>query len=225
MDKYYNKEYHESLHNYLCVDKEYYKLRARLAYEYYWKDMQYESKDILEFGMGMGHNIYELAKARTEGIMVNGYDVSKFAVDFCKKKGIDATNDYNSLGQFDIIFSAHVLEHLLNPLDTLIQLKNKLKPNGKLILMLPREIHEKVELKPNISRHLWCWNFECINNLLDEAGYKVIENSWHRYGSGFMKLKAIGKRSFVLYRFLTMIAGRLVNAKELKIVAVKNEIH
>lgn len=217
-DKDYEGEYHANLHEYLYKDAGYYELRAKLAYLNYFKGIDLKGKKILEFGCGLGQNIYYLSK---KGADIKGFDVSKFAIEFCRKKGIATTNNLKKEKKFDVIFSRHVLEHIQNPFGTLRELREKLNENGKLILILPSEKNEKVSFKPDKSRHLYCWTFRTINNLLDEAGYRAIENKVLTFAMGYNKLRFANKMSTGLYDTLTKAVGRMRGAKELKIVAVR----
>ena len=70
----YEEKYHQEIHKYLLKDEEYYTLRAKLAKERYFKNIS-ESKKILEFGCGLGQNIFNLNNAE-------GYDISKFSLGF-----------------------------------------------------------------------------------------------------------------------------------------------
>ena len=218
MNQHYEEEYHKTLHGYLYQSPKYYELRAKLAYLNYFKGMNLKNKNILEYGCGLGQNIYYL---NNKGINVQGYDISKFAIGFCKKRGLNASSNLTKKDKFDIIFSRHVLEHLKNPFEILVKIRKNLNKQGTLILIIPHEIHEKVELKPDINMHLYCWNFRTINNILHEAGFKVIKNEILPFGMGYKKLAFLSKISFGLYDLATKLAGRLRGAKEMRIIAVK----
>ena len=218
VNKDYEDEYHQKVHTYLYNDPKYYILKSKLAYITYFKNLDLKGKKILEFGCGLGPNIYYLNKL---GLDIIGYDISNFALDFCRKKGLKVTNNFNILKQFDIIFSRHVLEHIKNPFNILIQINKKLKKGGSLILILPYEKHKKVKFETDINNHLYAWNFRTINNLLNETGYKVIENKVLPFASGYKIFSFSDKISTRLYNFLTKMKGRLTLDKELKIVAIK----
>jgi hypothetical protein len=90
-----------------------------------------------------------------------------------------------------------------------------------LLLVIPYEEHERVSFKPDIHRHLYSWNFRTINNLLDEAGFRVVENEILPFAMGYKKFMFTSRISLYLYNFLTKLVGRLRGARELKIVAVR----
>lgn len=210
----YEKKYVLELHNYLYSNPYYYKIRAKIALEKYFKKIPKNSK-VLEFGVGLGQNIFYLKNAI-------GYDISKFSLDFCHKKGIQITNNLNELKNkdFDVVFCSHVLEHLDHPINSLKLMKQKLKSGGKLILILPVEKQKKGKLKMEKSQHLYCWTFQTINNLLIKNEFKVVKNEYFR-GAGYYKLLPISKLNFTLYKILTKIVSIILNRKEMMIVAIK----
>ena len=149
--KKYEKKYHLEKHSYLYNDEEYYKVRAKIfAMKYLEYPLNRPSMEsVFEFGCGLGQNIYLI---RRNSI---GYDISEFALDFCKKKGIKVVSKLKELKgkKFDIVFSCEVLEHLENPLKALKQMHSKLEDRGELILIIPLEGQKKVNLKDK-NRHL-----------------------------------------------------------------------
>jgi SAM-dependent methyltransferase len=212
----YEKEYHEKVHNYLYKDEEYYWARARLSFKRYFSRIRnIQNLKVLEFGAGLGQNII-LLKNKV------AFDMSKFALDYCKKRGIPTiSNEKKIPNDFDIIFSCHCLEHLDLPLENLKFLRTKLKTNGVLILVIPKLPHRKAPFGPDKHYELHSWNFRTINNLLHRAGYKVVLNRY-LYGTMYHKLLFLNKISFRLYNFATWFVGWLLNAGEIKVVAVKN---
>ena len=152
-----------------------------------------------------------------------GYDISKFALNFCKKKGIEVTNNIKSIknDSIDVVFSCHVLEHLEAPFDSIELMRKKLKKGGKLILILPVEKYKKVSFEIDSNQHLYSWNFRTINNLLIKQGFKPIENKY-LWAAGYKKLLLFSRINFNLYNFLTKLTGVFFNTREMKIVAVKN---
>ena len=211
----YEKEYHTLLHRHLYSSKEYYLIRAKLALKKYFNNIPKKEK-IIEFGCGLGQNIYFLPNAI-------GYDISKFSLNFCRKMNIKVVENLNKTkNDFDCVFSAHVLEHMENPYETLKLMKSKLKKGGKLILILPAEKHKKAAFKVDKNQHLYCWNFQVINNLLIKTGFDVVENKYV-YGSGYRKLLAFSRINLELYDFLTKLVSFITCAKEMKIVAIKRQ--
>lgn len=212
----YEKKYHAELHNHLLNNPDYYLARSKIALEKYFKEVPKTSK-VLDFGCGLGANIFQLKNA-------SGYDISKFALAFCKSKGIKTYTDIYKIpnNYFDVVFSSHVLEHVTNPFETLKTIHKKLKKEGKLILVLPKEKEIKLtDFKLDKNGHLCCWTFRTIVNLLVRTGFKVISVRYE-YGKAYKILLPFNRLNFKLYLFLTRIAARLCGSKEMIIEAIKN---
>ena len=209
----YEEWYHTERHN-THFNDDYYTARAEIAVSKFFNGFDV-SKRILDFGCGLGQNIYKLPNAI-------GYDISKFGVEFCKKKGVNATNDLTALPDetFDIVLSAHVLEHHPNPKEMLGNIFSKLKKGATLILVIPHEVHGKAQYTLDLNQHLFSWNFQTINNLLLTTGFIVRKNKYIR-GAGYNKLLKLAKLNFGLYRMATNLLSRLSGIKEMMIIAEK----
>lgn len=215
--KKYEKKYHLAKHSYLYNDEEYYKVRAKISATKY---LEYplnhpNMKSVFEFGCGLGQNIYFTKRNSV------GYDLSKFALDFCKEKGIEVVSDLKELKgkKFDIVLCCEVLEHLENPLKALKQMYSKLEDRGELILILPIDKWNP----PNINdanQHLYNWNFNTITNLLLRVGFLPIDYKIIRM-TGFKKFLPFSKISFKLYLFLIKCLAIIIGSKHMKVVAVK----
>jgi SAM-dependent methyltransferase len=94
---------------------------------------------ILDVGAGTGGKLFELGNI---GKAV-GVDVSEKAVDFCRRRGLSnvsqcpAENIAHPDKSFDLVVCMEVLEHVVNPVQVLGELKRVLKDDGKLILSVP----------------------------------------------------------------------------------------
>jgi len=216
--KTYEKNYQLEKHNYLYNDEEYYKVRAKISTTKY---LGYSlncpiMQSVFEFGCGLGQNIYFIRKNAV------GYDLSKFALDFCKEKGINVVSDLKELKdkKFDIVLSCEVLEHLENPLKSLKQMHSKLKDEGKLILILPIDKWNPPNIN-DINQHLYSWNLNTITNLLLRAGFFPIDYKIMRM-TGFKKLLPFSRISFRFYLFLTKLLAIISGSKHMRIVAIKN---
>jgi SAM-dependent methyltransferase len=183
--------------------------------KYFAKFVDPESS-IFEYGCGMGYNINLMKNAI-------GYDISEYSLDFCRSKGIKVTNNVNSVenNSMDFVFSSHVLEHHPNPAEMLSEMFSKLKDDGKLILVLPHEIHGTADFKIDLNQHLFTWNFRTINNLLMYSGFKILKNEYLR-GAGYEKLLPIYGLNKNLYQLMTNFTSRLFGIKEMMIIAEKD---
>jgi len=212
----YEEKYHRDCHRYLIDNEKYYHLRAQVAIEKYFEaeDM---TKEVLEFGAGEGQNIF-LLKNRA------AFDISSFAREFLAKKGVPCYSCIDDIPDknFDIVLCCHVLEHLDDPLETLRIFKRKLKPGGKLILVVPRERHAPASFEMDINQHLFSWNFRTLNNLLNRAGYTVCENAICR-GKGYYKLMPLTLFGYKPWRLATKLVAFLFRSSEMKVVAIHTQ--
>ncbi|MBS3151727.1 class I SAM-dependent methyltransferase [Candidatus Woesearchaeota archaeon] len=212
MPEEYEEEYHCIIHKHLLQDERYYSFRAKHADKTYWK---YLHGKVLEFGCGLGQNIY-LKKERAIGL-----DISNFCKKECEKKGINIIQDSKKFkdNSFDSVLACHVLEHMENPSEILREFYRILKDNGKLVLILPVSCHNRPykNWKTDKSKHLFQWNFAAINELLYFIGFKIKLNMFN-YAYGY---SLFYKLPFSVGNYLLQTAGFLRNRKEMLIVAEK----
>lgn len=217
----YEKDYHKNRHQHLYVNDKYYKARSEVSKRRYFNDIEnLERKKILEFGSGLGQNLFWIPGNRRVG-----YDISNFAVEFFKSKGGNATTDINRIPDnvFDIVFSAHVLEHVDNPLETLRVMHSKLRKGGKLILITPLDKAKKIKNKnlgADVNQHLWTWSPQLMYNLLIRAGFEPVSSKIIPTFA-YKKLLPFRKLGIRAYDWTTRLAGIVARDKELKFVAVK----
>jgi len=211
-EAFYEGDYHRSVHGHLIDSPLYYDLKAQEARADLFAGVD-ENAEVFEFGVGLGKNIVLLQNK-------SGYDISDFARSFSEQHGIAVFSDMNDVpdGKYDVVLSSHVLEHVDNPYENLKLLGRKLKPRGKLILVLPVEKHRRVPFAIDADQHLYSWNFRTINNLLQRAGYRILENRY-RYGTMQYKLRHVGKLSFRLYHAQTKLLGRLLGRRDMVVIA------
>ncbi len=127
---------------------------------------------VLDFGCAGGGVLGLLHCRRKIGVEIN--DVAREAA--IRAYGIEA---YRSLaevpeGVADLVISSHTLEHLAGPYQALCELRAKLKPDGRLVLLLPLDDWraERWWDPDDIRRHLYAWTPRSLGNLLDEAGFR-----------------------------------------------------
>lgn len=208
----YEESYHRARHATLINSPIYYDLKAYEARETLFRDIR-PTDEVFEFGVGLGKNIYLLQRKC-------GYDISRFAKAFCESRGVPVYADLSLVPQrhFDVVLTSHVLEHLNEPLDNLKLLRTKLKPGGTLVIVLPVEKHGRVPFAMDLNQHLYAWNFRTINNLVQRAGYEVIENRY-RYAAAQYKLRIIGRFSLRAHYLLTRFIGWLFRRRDMIVVA------
>jgi len=161
---------------------------------------------VIDFGCGGGYLLRQLKCADKIGIEVN-----EKARAVAKEMGIRTVAAIEDIPDnwADIIISNHVLEHTIAPLDEILSLKNKLKPEGKIIFVVPSEgvYHSYDPNDPN--HHLYTWSPMCLGNLFHSAGFKVLESKAviHRWPPKYRLISKFGSFIFNMccsvYGFIT----------------------
>lgn len=92
--------------------------------------------DVLEFGAGIGTlaNLWhDLTSVKPECL-----EIDRRMRHVLEARGFICYEDLRAVeGQFDVIYSSNVLEHIDDDVDALKMLNSKLKPNGRIALYVP----------------------------------------------------------------------------------------
>ncbi|MCS5614453.1 MAG: class I SAM-dependent methyltransferase [Candidatus Marinimicrobia bacterium] len=101
-----------------------------------------KNSNVLDYGCNTGRHALFVKQAY--GYNVMGADINPAAIAACKRKGIKAEvitenffEKYSSF--FDIIINSHVLEHVDDPKDFLVNIKGMLKDEGTFVIVIPQE--------------------------------------------------------------------------------------
>ena len=143
-----------------------------------------ENSNVLDYGCNTGRHASYVKQAY--GYNVMGADINNNAITACKRKGIKAEviteeffDKYSSF--FDLIINSHVLEHVDNPKDFLVNINGMLKDKGTFVIVIPQErirgditimqiLYFFLRLKfENPHRHKFSKNE--LYSLLEEAGF------------------------------------------------------
>ncbi|PZX13816.1 methyltransferase family protein [Breznakibacter xylanolyticus] len=175
--------------------------------------------NVVDFGCGGGFLLKNIA---CKGKM--GVEINETARMHAGKLGVKAVASVDELPDdwADCIISNNALEHVPDPLNQLILLKNKLKAGGKIIFVVPCDsIRFKYDPK-DVNYHLYSWSPMNLGNLFTEAGYQVVESKAfiHKWPPRYQLIaKLFGKRMFHLF---CRIYGRIERSWfQVRVVAVK----
>lgn len=107
------------------------------------------SGKVFEFGCSWGYGLWQL---RNAGYDVAGFEISEKRAEFGRRQlGVSIVSDRNeklcAFGSYDIVFSAHVLEHIPDLGSTLDFLVNLLKPDGTLVTICPNAAGRTARLR------------------------------------------------------------------------------
>lgn len=149
----------------------------------------------MDVGCGMGFFL-EIAKQR--GWEVFGSEYSKRAVEICESKGIKMFNvpitqsDYCK-GQFDVILSIEVMEHIYNPIEEIQTIYSLLRCEGLFYCTTPNfnsllryYLKEKYDII-TYPEHLSYYTYKTLNRLLSQTGLRKIK--FLSTGISFSQLK------------------------------------
>ena len=125
--------------------------------------------------------------------------------EFAERQGLEMNPSIDSLLEqepirFDFISIIHVLEHLENPLETLLTIRNELLiENGYLLIEVPNfYFHDSYELA-----HLTCFTPHTLIEMVKKAGYQILFTNTHGL-----------PRSSLLNLYITLLARPEPEAKD-----------
>jgi 2-polyprenyl-3-methyl-5-hydroxy-6-metoxy-1,4-benzoquinol methylase len=132
---------------------------------------------ILEVGCGSGNVLrvlQRLAEGRGE---VQGLEVSDAAAEVARRRtGLTVTSGYlsdlDATASFDVIAAFDVLEHIADEAGVLVQMRDRLRPHGRLILTVPA--HQSLWSPFDVaSGHERRYSLQMLSRSLRAAGFEV----------------------------------------------------
>lgn len=138
---------------------------------------------ILDIGAGTGSF---LSKYKDGGWEVEGVELTPAAVKYAKKaydiklRNGDLFSFKLKTDSYDVITMNEVLEHMHNPLETLIKINSLLNKNGFIVITVPnvagfgRRIFGKDWFPWQPPRHLYHFSPSTLSEILKKAGFKKI---------------------------------------------------
>ncbi len=143
-----------------------------------------ENSNVLDYGCNTGRHASNVKQAY--GYNVMGADINPAAISVAQRKGIPAElitpNFFEKYKfSFDVIINSHVLEHVDDPKDFLVNIRGLLKEEGTFVIAIPQERIRGDITIPQILYFFLRLNFENphkhkfsknqLYTLLDEAGF------------------------------------------------------
>jgi SAM-dependent methyltransferase len=175
------------------------------------------SSDVLEIGCATGYllNVFSKAGYRCVGIEISD-DATQFAREHYRLDVYAGTVEETDLGErrFDLIYLHDVFEHLTSPLETLQKIRNWLKPDGTVVIVIPTQTNTlfsrigmllysllnkrtRVILPPY---HVFEYRPKSIRRLMIQSGFNDV-----RLFPGIMKPSAIALRGPFIQRIAKKI--------------------
>jgi SAM-dependent methyltransferase len=170
-------------------------------------------ESVLEYGGGFGQNLVAVAR-RARVCLVEPSRVGREAAE---AHGIEVFRDLAEVGErrFDVVLCRHVLEHLDHPLRDLEQLRARLEPSGRVIVVVPVEDPRQGPDRCDLNHHLYCWNPQTLCNLLSRAGLRDVRWRFEYYGARRRLLPIYTRFGGPAYARAVRAVGRLFRFREL----------
>lgn len=215
-DKIYSStDYHELHHT---TSAKALPLIVRLRTQKFGAFVEGSDLDILEIGVGPGWNLLNLPARRRVGM-----DVTSAYAEFLRSQGVEFASDLSQLRgqQFDVVIMSHVMEHLLEPAEMLTEVSGLLKPDGKIVAIVPLEAPTRKVSPRDDNHHIFSWNVQTFNGFLAACGYSVRSCKVKRYGCDRFAAKWAVRfgGGFALYRLLLLLFRTIRPGYEIQAVA------
>lgn len=149
-----------------------------------------KAKRILDLGCGDGRMAGKLKESQECSVVgVNISEVeAKLASQWLDKVIVSNLNNFDTsnLGKFDCIICSHILEHLYQPQQFLMQLHRNLSPDGILIVALPNILWWRKRLSflagefkyidgtATAHDHIHFFDWKTSRQLIEGSGYEIL---------------------------------------------------
>ncbi|MCH8929214.1 MAG: class I SAM-dependent methyltransferase [Candidatus Marinimicrobia bacterium] len=165
---------------------------------------------ILDVGCGYGYTgelLKNMGAIRVEGLefVPDACEEAKHRLDQIFQGSAEDSSLISTLGSYDCIICADLLEHLIDPWETLTLLRNHLNKNGRLVCSIPNIRYFKI-----ISKLLFFgeWTYK-DSGILDKTHYrfftrKTIELMFKQTGFTAIITKQKTRRVTALFNFITL---------------------
>jgi 2-polyprenyl-3-methyl-5-hydroxy-6-metoxy-1,4-benzoquinol methylase len=147
---------------------------------------------ILEIGCATGDVLAEL---RDEYPVVHGIELSEDACAVARARGLDVfcgtLEEFVTDQQYDVVFMSHVIEHVLDPVETVAAIERLLAPGGVLYLETPNvgSLDARVWKQRwgliHYPRHLYLFDRDTIARLLATASLATEGVRWEPNSCGW----------------------------------------
>ncbi|MBQ4820049.1 class I SAM-dependent methyltransferase [Aquimarina sp. MMG016] len=174
--------------------------------------------NLLDIGAGTGDF---LVAAQKKGWNVSGTEPNDQARKLAEAKEVNMNQDITDLeiNSFDVITMWHVLEHVSNLEDQIIELKKLLKPNGYLIIAVPNfksfdaKYYKSFWAAYDVPRHLWHFSKTSIRKLFSKHDLKLEKTLPMKFDSYYVSLLSEKYKNGKMNFFNAFRIGFLSNAK------------
>jgi len=186
--------------------------------------LQSQKGELLDIGTGTGDF---LMTAKNDGWKTTGIEPSRKAKEIASNKGVNFADSTNQLQDhsFDVITMWHVLEHVPNLEEQIVELKRLLKPNGNIIIAVPNfnsydaKHYGEFWAAYDVPRHLWHFSKTAIKLLFEKKQLQLFKVLPMKFDAFYVSLLSekykTGKMNFIA-AFLTGIKSNARAKKNLE---------
>ena len=123
---------------------------------------------VCDVGSGNGHNVRLFQSIGKEAC---GYEPSKHFSNYGKKKGLNIINGFadDIKGEYDLVLMIHVLEHLINPKETIEKIKKHVKKY--LFIEVPVSVDKFQCFQYS---HTYYFSLNTLSQIITKCGFKRI---------------------------------------------------
>lgn len=136
-----------------------------------------------------------LERMRERGVRAVGVEISEDACAVARAKGLDVfcgtIEEYRTDQPFDVVFMSHVLEHVVDPVDTLERVKELLRPGGVVYVETPNvgALDARVFGSNwgliHFPRHTYLFDRHTLAEVVRRAGLAVVEQAFEFNSCGW----------------------------------------
>jgi 2-polyprenyl-3-methyl-5-hydroxy-6-metoxy-1,4-benzoquinol methylase len=184
---------------------------------------QSQKGKILDIGAGTGDF---LVVAKNDGWETTGIEPSAKAKAIAVSKGVNFADNLSDLEShsFDVITMWHVLEHVPNLDEYILELKRLVKPRGTILIAVPNfksfdaNYYGRFWAAFDVPRHIWHFSKTAINKLFAEKEMKLADVLPMKFDSFYVSLLSekykTGKMNFIKAFFVGLKSNH--SAKQTK---------
>ena len=167
---------------------------------------QFQKGQLLDIGAGTGDF---LVVAKNDGWQTTGIEPSIKAKTIAINKGVNFADNLSDLkaNSFDVITMWHVLEHVPNLDEYILELKRLLKLTGTILIAVPNfksfdaNYYGRFWAAYDVPRHIWHFSKIAIEKLFEEKKMKLVEVLPMKFDSFYVSLLSekykTGKMNYV----------------------------
>ncbi|NAY91673.1 methyltransferase domain-containing protein [Muricauda sp. JGD-17] len=167
-------------------------------------------KSLLDFGAGTGDFVLH---AQASGYEAKGIEPSERARGLAERKGVSLYSNLKHTGEdkFQVITLWHVLEHLPNLQQQIIEIVSRLNQDGTLIVAVPN--FKSFDAKHygtywagyDVPRHLWHFSRTAIEKIFQQHNFKIVAVHPMWFDAFYVSMlseKYKGNRRYLFHAFL-----------------------